>query len=176
MSTMEPVDEGTAEPCPDYVGLVVRAADGGLDPSDRARLDTHLGNCARCREAVETQRTVHVMLAEAFVVEASPRRVERVLARVQAETRWVDRQDYRRWTYRLVPVAAGLIAAAYLTVSGSGVNVPDGDVAGADVAVSATDEATTVASLDWRDVSPLLTTDEGDEIAVADVLGGEARP
>jgi hypothetical protein len=116
------------------------------------------------------------MLAEAFVVEASPRRVERVLARVQAETRWVDRQDYRRWTYRLVPVAAGLIAAAYLTVSGSGVNVPDGDVAGADVAVSATDEATTVASLDWRDVSPLLTTDEGDEIAVADVLGGEARP
>lgn len=162
--------------CPDVVGLVVRAADGGLDPGDRARLDAHLADCPRCREALEVQRTMHGLVAGAFVVEPSPRRVERVLVRVQAETRWADRQDYRRWTYRLVPVAAGLIAAAYLTVSASGWPVPDADVVGADAVGAATDEVTTVSSLDWRDVSPLFATDEGEQIVVADVLEGEARP
>lgn len=102
--------------CPEYVGLVVRAADDGLDEVDRTKLDAHLIGCRTCQDALDAQRSVHHLVADAYVVEPPLGFSTRVLAHVDVTTRWFDRLDFRRWTLRVGPVAAGLLLAAGLAV------------------------------------------------------------
>jgi anti-sigma factor RsiW len=107
--------------CAALTALLVRAAEDVLPAEDRARLDAHLLDCASCREALAGQRVVRARLLEAPVVGASLGFDRRVMAAIRAEVEgrsrsWLDSLDFRRWTWRLVPVAAALaLAAAVVT-------------------------------------------------------------
>jgi len=92
--------------------LVARLADGALAPEARASLETHLATCPTCRDAVEAQRLVRVVLAGRPLVEPSPALSARIAADIAAEFSWLGVADWRRWTLRLAPLAAGLIIAA----------------------------------------------------------------
>lgn len=116
MTEMDTSFDTHGEPCPKYVGLVVRAADDALDEAERTRLDAHLAVCLTCRDALDAQRSVHHLVADAYVVEPPLGFSTRVLAHVDVKTHWFDRLDFRRWTLRVGPVAAGLLLAAGLAV------------------------------------------------------------
>ena len=107
------------EPCGDYIGLLVRAADDSLDAAGRARLDAHMLTCETCRSAFDSQQTAHVMLAGAFDVDAPLGFTTRVLAHLERDRPWLDRFDFRRWTWRVSPLAAGLVLVAWIVAAGS---------------------------------------------------------
>lgn len=137
------------EACEGYVGLLVRAADGSLGHEDRARLDTHLLTCDSCRAALETQRTAHLALADAFDVDAPLGFSTRVLANLEPEPSWFDRLDFRRWTWRVSPVAAALMIAAWMVAASS---------------------QTTAASPSVEVVDAAATTTEAEAVLLTDVL------
>lgn len=113
-------DDPTAfDDCAEFVGLAARAADGAIDDAGRARLEAHIDGCDACRRAVETQRLVHGLVALAYDVAPSPAFVARVVNGVETPTNWLDRLDFRAWTWRVAPVAAALLVAAGITVATS---------------------------------------------------------
>lgn len=119
--------------CAAYTALVVRAAENVLPTEDRARLDGHLLDCPSCREALADQRAVRSRLLAEPVVGASLGFDRRVMAAIRAEVEgrsrsWLDSLDFRRWTWRLVPVAAALaLAAAVVTQTDTVVSAADID-------------------------------------------------
>ena len=106
--------------CAEWLPLVLQAAENHLDDLDaaeRGQLETHLAHCAGCRTALEDQRVVREVLT-ARVDEAVPRGfADRVVSRVTPGLRWVDVLSWRMWTYRLAPVATGLLLFSLLTAS-----------------------------------------------------------
>ena len=103
--------------------LLVRAAEGSLPPAEQARMDAHLNHCASCREAFADQRAMRELLQSHPVQGARLGFDTRVMAAIRAEAEarpgsWLDNLDFRRWTLRLVPVAAAL-ALASIVVSQS---------------------------------------------------------
>lgn len=133
-----------AEPCEErMVSLLVRAADGDLDVHERTHLDHHLATCPSCRAALETQRLGHTVLARAFEAGAPPGFATRVLAHVNSSDSWFDRLDFRRWTWRVGPVTAALLLAAWMVT---------GETTSAEEAVvSATDAGVAADALLWSD-------------------------
>ncbi len=119
--------------CAAFTALLVRAAEGALPAEDRARLDTHLPDCASCRKDLADQRAVRSLLLAEPVVGASLGFDHRVMAAIRAETEgrarsWLDSLDFRRWTWRLVPVAAALaLTVAVVTQTEVGVSGADTD-------------------------------------------------
>ena len=114
------IHESVNEPCDHVMGLLVRAADQELDAADRARLDRHLLACEACRTALHTQQVAHGMLAEAFAADPPFGFATRVLAHLDAPApHLLDRFDFRRWTWRVSPVAGGLFLAAWLVAAGT---------------------------------------------------------
>jgi hypothetical protein len=103
--------------CEDYVGLVVRAADNTLEGNSLARLEAHAADCPRCRRALDGQTGMRAAVAGAYRVAESPAFVARVMARIEPLPHWLDRLDFRAWTWRVVPIAAVLFVAAGITVS-----------------------------------------------------------
>ena len=103
--------------CAAYEGLMARAADGLIDAGDQARLDAHLTTCAHCREALEAQRAMHRMVQASFDMEGAADLSTRIAAQFEPAESWIDRLDFRRWTWRISPVAAGLALGAWLVVS-----------------------------------------------------------
>jgi predicted anti-sigma-YlaC factor YlaD len=99
--------------------LVARQADGALAPEERRALEAHLAVCPGCRDAIETQRLVRSVLAERPLLEPSPALSARIAADIAAEFSWLGVADWRRWTLRLAPLAAGLIIAALAWSQGS---------------------------------------------------------
>jgi len=99
--------------CEEMTTLLARAADGAPVDSDTARLDAHLATCPSCREALAGQRAMRELL-QAYPVQGARLGFDsRVMAAVRAEAEgrarsWIDSLDFRRWTWRLVPVAAAL--------------------------------------------------------------------
>ena len=103
--------------CVEYESLILRAVDGCLDSDQQSLLDAHMATCATCREALADQRTLATLVATAFDVEPSAGFRVRVLAGLEPAETWFDRLDFRRWTWRISPVAAGLALAAWLVAS-----------------------------------------------------------
>jgi anti-sigma factor RsiW len=137
-----------SEPCEGYLPLLVRAADDSLDAGDRAYFDAHLQTCDACREALAVQRTAYVDLTGAFDVDPPLGFSTRVVAHLDSDPQngWLDRLDFRRWTWRVSPIAAGLGLAAYLLI--------------------ATGESTAASE------SPATATVATDPVAVSDVIDG----
>lgn len=156
--TFTTVHDRSNDPCDDYVSLLVRAADDSLDPDGRARLDAHLPTCEACRAALETQQLAHVMLSDAFEVEPPLGFTTRVVAHIEPRTSWLDRLDFRRWTWRISPVAAGLVLAAWIVAAGSDTTSASGSI---DV-VNATDAGVEADAVRWSD-----TVDGPDLVSLA---------
>jgi anti-sigma factor RsiW len=100
--------------CDDVGPLLLRRLDGRLEADDRHRLESHLEQCAACREELEAQQAVATTLASRPSGGASTAFVGRVMAAVEQDRDWLDVLNWRAWTFRLVPVAAALVLVALL--------------------------------------------------------------
>lgn len=139
----------TPDACPEHVGLIARAADGSLDDDARARLEHHAARCAACRTALDEQRAVRRLLARRESVGAPLGFAARVMGAIErdAPAAWWDRVDFRRWTWRVAPITAGLALVAWLSSAGAATTTADtsDEATGASPAVSTawlSDEAT----------------------------------
>lgn len=148
----------SADACADYERLLLRLAEKApdLDPVDRARVEAHLANCASCREALEAQIFVRSALAGREPMQASVGFAARTLARIEESQRhnWLTSVDFKRWTWRLVPVAAAL---ALIVAYGAGqVNTQS----------SAAATSSSSSGPDGRTVSAALWSDDVTEVDV----------
>jgi anti-sigma factor RsiW len=100
--------------CDDAARAIVRLSDGTLDAGARATLDAHLGRCADCRAALETQRAVAAWLRSRPADRVSDQFAARLSARLDDASGWFGIADWRAWTLRLTPVAALLAAFVLL--------------------------------------------------------------
>lgn len=123
-----------SDECAVVEDLLVRAAEGTLAPADDARLNAHLETCASCRAALADQRAMRALL-QAHPVEGARLGFDtRVMAAIRAEAEaegrsanWLDSLDFRRWTWRLVPVAAALALALPMVSQTDTTTAPTGD-------------------------------------------------
>ena len=103
--------------CAAIEALLVRAAEGSSWPEDEVRLNDHLRQCASCRAALADQRAMRDLL-QSYPVEGARLGFDtRVMAAIRAEAdgrqaSWLGSLDFRRWTWRLVPIAAALALAS----------------------------------------------------------------
>jgi predicted anti-sigma-YlaC factor YlaD len=104
------------QPCAAFVPLLARAADGDLDPGTLARVESHAASCDACRTSLDAQRAIHRLLGQAEAWQASPAFESRVAAAVASRAPWTEQWDWRRWTWRLTPVAAAVVIAAIVGV------------------------------------------------------------
>jgi anti-sigma factor RsiW len=96
--------------CDDLIPALVRAADGSLD----ARLQAHLATCPSCAQALADQMSMHQALTALAAEPVHTFVGSRVMANLRSDapaTTWLDSLDWKRWTWRLVPVAAALAIA-----------------------------------------------------------------
>ena len=94
--------------------LLARLADGSLDDAERASLDAHLAGCARCRAEAEAQRAVFAALSARPPATPPFDLAARIAAEIARESSWLGIADWRGWSFRLAPLAAGLVLAAFL--------------------------------------------------------------
>jgi hypothetical protein len=100
---------------------LLRVADGasddpsGMDDASFAAATRHLADCAACRDAVETQRSIHAALAAQPIVPVRDLSAA-IRATLEAETPWLERLNWRRLTLRMAPVAAAITLMALLLV------------------------------------------------------------
>jgi len=106
----------TSATCQRFEPLLARAADEALEAAERATLETHLATCDACREALVVQRAVRGQLASRPAVHARAGFARSVMAAVEHESSWLDRFDFRQWTWRLTPIAAALLLAVWAGV------------------------------------------------------------
>ncbi len=103
--------------CDDLIPALVRAAEGSLDvlpAGERARLQAHLATCASCAEALADQTSMRNALTMMAAEPVNTFVGSRVMANLRSEspaTTWLESLDWKRWTWRLVPVAAALAIA-----------------------------------------------------------------
>ena len=98
--------------CDDVERAVIARAAGRLDPAAAERLEAHLDGCAACREAAGSQDAVAAVLSARPAAALPLGFATRVMARLDGPPTWLDVINWRRWTVRLAPVAAGLLVAA----------------------------------------------------------------
>ena len=149
--------------CENYTGLLVRAADGELDGAERSQLDAHLAGCARCADTLQSQRVAREALMTWTPRPASPDFAARVLSRLDGQRSWFDRWDFRRWTWRLAPLASGLAIAALVVVGRA-----DSATTTVDELATSASEVTVASSLGSQELSQtdivaLLLTADADE-------------
>lgn len=142
-----------SEPCEGYLPLLVRAADDSLGADDRVRLDAHTRTCEVCREALAVQRAAYASLAGAFDVDPPLGFSTRVVAHLESDPQasWLERLDFRRWTWRVSPVAAGLGLAAYLVIA-----TGESTAASASAEIGATDPAVLSDVIDSGDLVSMV--------------------
>jgi anti-sigma factor RsiW len=125
VTVMTEDDFDFSDVCPERVPLLVRAVDGALDTAGRVALEAHLAECARCRAALDGQRIARTHLMSWSPAAAPSDFVARVLRDVDAHESWLDRWDFRRWTWRLAPVATAAAIAMGIVVGRTDVSYAD---------------------------------------------------
>jgi hypothetical protein len=107
--------------CTDVARYIARLADDpeSFDEQTRATVEGHLDDCAPCRAALDTQRTVSAWLRMRPVETLSPQFASRLAARLDDASGWFGIADWQAWTLRLAPVAAALALATYLGLGAS---------------------------------------------------------
>jgi anti-sigma factor RsiW len=126
----------TTPDCAACEPLLVRAAEATgaapLDPRDRERLDAHLASCGGCRAALDAQVQMRALLASRPPLEASAAFRARLRQAIDAEAArtpsLAELLDFRRWTWRLAPLAAAMLLATGLGLSAT---LSDADATGA---------------------------------------------
>lgn len=99
--------------------------DGVLSPDGTpTELFLHVRACDRCREELEEQLTVRGLLAVVVGEPVPPGFAARVCARIETSASPVERVNWKAWTFRLTPVAVGLLlAGALMTLHASRTSV-----------------------------------------------------
>lgn len=149
--------------CDDLIPALVRAAEASLDvlPADeRARLEAHLATCPSCTEALADQASMRQALTMLAAAPVNTFVGSRVMAHLRSEepvTSWLEALDWRRWTWRLVPVAAVLAIAV-------------GSVAVGTNATNATDTTDTPYATDSTGTMPASSTLVTGEVGGTDLL------
>lgn len=103
--------------CDRWIPLLMLAADERLqvvDQDDRAGLERHLAGCDACREALAVQRTVADAIRTRQDAPVPDGFADRLVARLGRSGGWIDALRWRTWSYRLAPVAAGLLLLAFI--------------------------------------------------------------
>jgi anti-sigma factor RsiW len=100
--------------CADMSRLILARVDGRLDADQRRLLDEHLQSCDGCRSEAASQAAVAAVLASRPALEVSARFADRVIGRIATPLGVFDMADWRKWTWRLSPIAAALVLAALL--------------------------------------------------------------
>jgi Putative zinc-finger len=107
--------------CDDKLRLLVRLADEApavaLSAGERAAIEAHLLACESCRAALDDQRIVAQILRARPALEPAPAFAVRLASRLDELPGWLGILDWRAWTFRLAPVALGLVAAAFFSVT-----------------------------------------------------------
>jgi anti-sigma factor RsiW len=103
--------------CDEATRLTAAAGGRELSPANRRLVDAHLAECGACRAEIAGQEEVAALLRSRPPLDVSPAFTRRVLDRVAAVPAWADVIDFRKWTWRLSPVAAALLLAALLLPS-----------------------------------------------------------
>ena len=109
--------------CDKWLPMLLLTADNRqheLDATAVQRLTAHLAECAECRQALDEQRTVVEVLATRKDARVPAGFAARVVSHVDVAGDWVDLLRWRIWTYRLAPVAAGLLLLAFVAIPGRG--------------------------------------------------------
>ena len=81
-----------------------------------AELRQHLRTCRVCSSTFEEQATISYVLRTDSGVRVPSDFATRVLARIEHPACLLERMDWKPWTLRLAPVAAGLLLFARLSV------------------------------------------------------------
>ena len=102
--------------CDEFSLLVMDRLEAGLGREEERYLESHLAVCESCRAALEVQRSVAALLWERPSVEVSAIFTEQVMTSLVPEPSWLELLNWRLWTLRMMPVAAGLILAAVFGV------------------------------------------------------------
>ena len=119
--------------CETWRPLIMEAAEKGLDALDRAardRLTSHLTQCVECQAALEDQQAVRDALNARVDAPVPTGFALRVLAGVTAgpsvnpERAWVELLRWRTWSYRLAPLAAGLLLFGVMTARNTPAETP----------------------------------------------------
>jgi len=100
--------------CDRTAPLLARLADGDLGDDERAALAAHLDGCARCRAEADAQHAVAAVLGARPAAPVPAGLAARIAAEIALESGWFGVADWRGWSFRLAPVAAGLMLAALL--------------------------------------------------------------
>ena len=161
--------------CAAIAPLLVRAAEGdtSLSVGDNARVNVHVEGCPSCRAELADQRAMRGLLQSYPVQGARLGFDARVMAAIRAEregreSNWLGGLDFRRWTWRLVPVAAALALASVMvsrTDTNAGLTVDE-------TALAASADALPVSSALWSEsvsesllLSLMLTANADDTLS-----------
>lgn len=160
--------------CAAIRALLVRAAEVPLlGAGDDARLSAHLEGCPSCRAELAEQRAMRELL-QSYPLEGARLGFDaRVMGAIRAEGEgregnWLGSLDFRRWTWRLVPVAAALALASVMV---SQTDTTAG-LTGDETTLAATADALPVSSALWSEsvsesslLSLMLTANADDTLS-----------
>jgi anti-sigma factor RsiW len=169
--------------CDDLIPALVRAAEGSLDvlPADeRARLQAHLATCASCAEALADQTSMRNALTMMAAEPVNTFVGSRVMANLRSEglaTTWLESLDWKRWTWRLVPVAAALaiavgsVAATSTNATGTTEETDPTDATSTTYSMPASSTLVT-GEVDGNDLLTLLLNSSADTAVVTQTTSG----
>lgn len=147
---------------PEFERLLVRAADGLLDANERQTLDGHLSTCESCRAELAAQTVVRTSLQSRPPIDASAAFYARVRSSLRSPASWLDGLDFRRWTWRLAPIAAALVIGV---IAFAGLNMRT-DISSTDIQ--------TAAALDQPVSSALWSSSLSDDSVISLMLRADA--
>lgn len=107
--------------CEEWLRVLMQVAEDRteeVDPSDRERFSRHLEQCEVCRDALETQRAVRGVVGGRPDATVPHGFATRVVSRLDVGTSWLEILRWRTWTFRLAPVAIGLLVLGFAGSSG----------------------------------------------------------
>ena len=104
--------------CASWLPTLLVAAEDRLDDlggPERDRFKAHLRQCAACQNTLDEQRAVRRLLSARTDVDVPPGFTARIAANVTIESGWGDLIQWRTWSIRLAPLAAGLLLFGVVT-------------------------------------------------------------
>ena len=126
--------------CSEIQQLIDRFMDGDLEPSARARFESHLKGCNDCRSEVHARQKAWQMLGELNEIEPAPDYLERFRRRIGDEIpwhrKWLDHFQSlfgRRWTWPALSTAlvamlvVAIISAGHFSKPGSNALIAAGN-------------------------------------------------
>ena len=116
--------------CTEATRLILSRVDGRVDTDERNRLDDHLRQCDGCRAEADGQAAVASVLASRPALGVSAGFTYRVVGRIQPAVGLLDIADWRKWTWRLSPIAAALLLASLLVPARQSVTPASAQAAG----------------------------------------------